>query len=124
MSYIDAHLELSDAQALTASADSTNVIDLEVSGIAAGIGEPICVEFAIDVAADGTTTDETYEFTIATGATTALGTTVSSKTIGYATLVAGYKFVMILDHTALNQYLGVEYVLGGTTPSVTVSASV
>jgi len=124
MAYIDSFLTLSDAQALTASADATNVVDLQTSGIAAGIGNPMCVAFSVDVAADTADGNETYTFNIATGAATTLGTTVVSKTVAGATLAAGYSFVIPFDHTELSRYVGVEYALGGTSPSVTVSADI
>ena len=123
MAYVDKFLELSDAQALTASADSTNVVDLGVAGQVIGV-EPMCVEFSVDVDADFTTGDETYTFNLSTGSATTLGTTVVSKAVTAATLVAGYKFVISFDHTALSRYVGVEYVLAGTTPSVTITASI
>ena len=51
--YIDKLLKLSDAQALTATAVGTNVVDIEVArGV--GNGEPIAVVFSVGVAADQT----------------------------------------------------------------------
>ena len=118
MSLVDARLELSDAQALTASADSTNVIDLSQTARQIGAGRTMYVHFNVTVGADFTTGDETYTFGVATGAATSLGTVLSSRAIVATTLVAGYNFPM----DGVLRYVGVEYVLAGTSPSVTVDA--
>ncbi len=70
----DAFLLLSDAQAVTADAASTNALALGAAGVDVGIGEPLAVVFVIDVAADYTTGDETYKFAVRT-ATASDGTT-------------------------------------------------
>ncbi len=59
----DAHNLFSDSQAVTADATGTNVIDLSVSN-PLGVGEPMCVLFSVEVAADQTTGDEDYEFEV------------------------------------------------------------
>ena len=59
----DAQNLFSDAQAVTASAVGTNVINL-LTDRSIGVGEPMCVLFAIDVAADQTTGDEDYTFDV------------------------------------------------------------
>ena len=61
--YIDNLLKLSDAQALTATAVATNVVDLGVAR-SVGNGEPMAVVFSVGVAADQTTGDEDYTFDI------------------------------------------------------------
>ena len=58
---LDSLLKFSDAQALTATADSTNVIDLS-NDRDIGIGEPMALVVTVGVAADFTTGDETYQF--------------------------------------------------------------
>ena len=68
MSLVDARLELSSAQALTATADSTNVVDLTQTARQVGAGRPMYVHFNVTVAADFTSADETYTFAVATGA--------------------------------------------------------
>lgn len=122
MSYVDARLEFSSAQALTATADSTNVVDLTQSARQIGAGQPMWVHFNVTVAADVANGDETYQFNIATGSATSLGTQISTMTIPRATLVAGYTFSMAVPVERMERYVGVEYVLGGTSPSVTVDA--
>ena len=135
--YIDDQLLLSDSQALTATAVGTNVIDLSVAR-SMGNGEALAVVFVVEVAADQTTGDEDYTFTVEYSS-------VAAQTSGYITigqrlfesgtpaapaqnadlLVAGYKFFIPIPPTTAGddeQYLGVRYTLAGTSPSITVSA--
>ncbi|HEY0836499.1 MAG TPA: hypothetical protein VGE72_21500 [Azospirillum sp.] len=119
---IDKRLELSDAQAVTADARSTNVIDLgTVRQI--GAGTPLWLVFSVDVAADATTGDETYTFQLHTddNASFSSATTLESRTIAAATLVAGYQFSMAIPNTGMERYLSAYYDVGGTTPTITVS---
>ena len=122
MSLVDARLECSSAQALTASADSTNVIDLTGTALQVGAGQPLYMHFNVTVAADFTTGDETYTFGVATGAATSLGTVLASRTIVAGTLVAGYSFSIAVPNTGMLRYIGAEYVLAGTSPTITVDA--
>ena len=122
MSMVDARLEFSSAQALTASADSTNVVDLTQTARQIGAGRPMFVHFNVTVAADFTSSDETYTFGVATGAATSLGTVLASRAIVAGTLVAGYNFTMAVPTTGILRYIGVEYVLAGTSPTITVDA--
>lgn len=122
--YIDSQLLFSDAQAVTADAGSTNIVDL---GIARNLfdGEPLAVVLVVDVAADGTTTDETYEFQIETDGDVAFGspTDLVAQSIGYASLTAGSKHILpIPAGAAVERYLRVYYNVGGTTPTITVTA--
>ena len=122
MSLVDARLECSSAQALTASADSTNVIDLTGTALQVGAGRPLYMHFNVTVAADFTTGDETYSFGVATGAATSLGTVLASRAIVATTLVAGYNFSIAVPSTGVLRYIGAEYVLAGTSPTITVDA--
>ena len=84
----------SDDQAITASADSTNVIDLGVAGtpfdaaaaLNQDIGKGSKIPFLVQVteAFDNLTS---LEIKVSIGATTALGTTVISQTILLTSLV-------------------------------------
>src|SRR3990167_4171654 len=60
--FIDAQALLSDAQAVTADAASTNTYDSGAAGTDITEGEPLGIGISVDVAADFTTGDETYEF--------------------------------------------------------------
>ncbi len=115
----------SDDQAITASADSTNVIDLGVAGTPyraaaalnqdIGKGNKIPILIQVTEVFDNLTS---LEIKISTGATTALGTTVISKVILLAALVEGYQFpVDVLPNEITERYLGIEYVVVGTTPT-------
>lgn len=115
----------SDDQAITASADSTNVIDLGAPatpfGAAAafkrdiGIGNKIPLLVQITEAFNNLTT---LEVKISTGATTALGTTVASQVIALADLVVGKQSVFDnIPNGILERYLGIEYVVVGTAPT-------
>ena len=112
----------SDDQAITVSADSTNVIDTGVRGTPYGgkkalvgdIGKGNKIPILIQV----TTTFATLTsltINISTGAATTLGTTIVSQTILAAALVAGKQFVIeVLPNDITARYLGVEYVVTGS----------
>lgn len=119
---LDSLLKFSDAQALTATADSTNVIDLS-NDRDIGIGEPMGVVITVGVAADFTTGDETYQFQLETDDNAAMtsSTIIGDVTVAAANLTAGDKVVIPLGHSN-EQFLQLVYTLGGTTPSVTVDA--
>lgn len=121
---IDSQLLFSDAQAVSADAASTNQIDL---GIARDLfaGEPMAVVLTVDVAADGTTTDETYEFQIETDGDSGFGSPADLlvHSIAYASLTAGSVHILPIPvSAAVERYLRVYYNVGGTSPSVTVTA--
>lgn len=118
---IDAQQLFSDAQALTATAVSTNVIDLG-SDRNLGKGEPMAVVVGIDVALDGTTTDETYVVTVQSGSTATPTDVIATRAITYTEGVVGARFVIPLPaDSSTDRYLRVNYTLGGTTPTGTVT---
>lgn len=120
---IDVQNVFSDAQALTATAVSTNVIDLGADNNV-GIGEPMAVVIQLTVAADATTGDETYTAAIKTDSAVGFGssTTLTTLTITRGD-AAGTQYQYILPKsTDLKRYLRVDYTLGGTTPTVTLDA--
>ena len=135
--YIDKLLKLSDAQALTATAVGTNVIDLEVAR-SVGNGEPLALVFSVGVAADQTSGDEDYTFDLeyATNAAQSTGAQLLGRRIfesGTPTapaqdadlLVAGFVFAIPIPPATLGEdgdFLGVRYTLAGTTPTITVDA--
>jgi hypothetical protein len=124
MGYLDAQCLLSDAQAFTATAVSTNTYDTLLSTNDIAVGVPICVEFNIDVAADFTTGNETYQFDLISSASANLGTptVLSSRIIVATTLVAGFSFYMTVPQKT-QRYLGWQLTAGGTTPTITVTAN-
>ena len=112
----------SDDQAITTSADSTNVIDTGVRGtpydaaaaLNGDIGDGNYVPILVQVTtAFATLTSLTIN--ISTGATTALGTTIASQTIAAADLVAGKQInIQVLPNDITERYLGIEYVVTGS----------
>lgn len=120
---LDAQNQYSNAQALTASAASDNLIDHQKDRDL-GIGEPIALIVTVGVAADGTTGDETYSVALQVASDAAFTSPVSlgSFSIPRGT-AAGSKFVLpVPPDTSFDEFSRVNYTLGGTTPSITVSA--
>jgi len=123
----------SDDQAITATADSTNVIDLGAPGTPYGavaplnqdIGKGTKIPILVQVTADFNNLTS-LAIAISTGATTALGTTVLSQTILLADLVAGKQTsFVVLPNDITERYLGIEYTVVGTAPTTgTVTAGI
>ena len=125
----DALLTLSDAQALTATAFSTNTVDLGnvTPKIDIAAGEPMAMTIAVDVTADATTGDETYTFEFVQSANANLSSPdiLAQIAIARATLVAGFRFYIALASGVITKrFVGAQYVLGGTTPLITVSSQI
>lgn len=134
---LDLQNQLSDSQALTATALSTNVIDLGISN-PLGVGEPMAVVFNVEVAADQGAGDEDYTFAIEVGSNAGISSarqelgrmifesgTPTAPALDADLLVAGFVFAIqlpIVKAGVQNRYLGARYTLAGTSPSVTVSA--
>lgn len=113
----------SAAQALTATAVSTNVIRRKAKDIAKGT--PMALVITVRVKADATTGDETYAAQLKTDDNEALAsaTNVGGSISMPRTDPAGTKYVLYLPaHQVLEEYLRVDYTLGGTTPTITVDA--
>jgi hypothetical protein len=134
---LDAQLQFSDSQAITADAVGDNVIDLS-SDRSIGVGEPMAVLFCVEVAADQTTGDEDYTFEVefASAAAQNAGRQLIGRRVfesGTPTapaqdadlLVAGFKFYIPIPPTVLSEserYLGIRYDVTGNTPTITCSA--
>lgn len=134
---LDSQLEFSDAQAITADAVGTNVLDLGVDR-SIGNGEPMAVMFTVDVAADQTTGDEDYTFDLeyASNAAQSAGRQLIGRRVFESgapgapaqdadLLVAGFQFAIVLPPTKLSEserYLGIRYDVTGTTPTITMTA--
>lgn len=117
---IDSRLEFSVKQALTQTAVSTNVIDLSTDRDI-GPGRTMWVVVQVDVALDATTLDETYAVALQTSNTEGSGyADIASVSMPRGT-PAGSRFVIGVPY-ANQRYLGLNYTLGGTTPTGTVSA--
>lgn len=134
---IDLQHRFSSAQAVTADAVGTNVIDLSVDR-SIGNGEPMCVVFCVTVAADQTTGDEDYTFDVeyASDAAQTTGRQLIGRRVfesGTPTapaqdadlLVAGFYFAIPVPPTRLSEserFLGIRYDVTGTTPTITMTA--
>lgn len=115
----------SDDQAITADADSTNVIDLGVAatpygGVAAlndDVGKGAKIPILVQVTEDFNTLTS-LNIAISTGATTALGTTIATQNILLADLVVGKQInIDVLPEGITERYLGIEYDVVGTNPT-------
>ena len=130
--YLDAQTLLSDAQAFSSTAVSTNSYDMLNAAAGIDSGEPLCIAATVDVAADYTTTDETYRFDVIQSASANLGsaTVLLSRTVsaagGAASLLrAGARVVVPIPPEIITQrYVGLQMTLGGTTPSITLTAAI
>lgn len=134
---LDIHEALATSQAVTSSAVGENVKDL-LTDRSIGNGEPMCVLFNVEVAADQTTGDEDYTFDVEYASDAAQ--TTARKLIGRRVfesgtpdapaedadlLVAGFIFVIPIPPTTLSEserYLGIRFVTAGSSPTITVSA--
>ena len=121
--FLDSKALFSDAQALTASAASTNIIDLGADGNL-GIGEPMAAVVTLDVAADNTTGDETYTVSLQTEDIEAFTTavTIGSNTIAAGSAAGSKVVIPVPADTNCDRYIRLYYTLGGTTPTATITA--
>jgi hypothetical protein len=116
--YVDKQNELSDSQAVTTTAISTNVIDLTngqsgLTTIDIGSGEDVFLVIQVDTAATAAGA-ATVTFSLESDSTADLATSATvhwtSAAIGKATLVAGYEVARIkLPAGDYERYLGLRY---------------
>lgn len=121
---LDGQLLLSDSQALTASGASTNLVD-KGGAFSMADGEPMALVVTVDVAADFTTTDETYAVAVQTDDNSSFSSaaTLVTRTLVATDRAAGSRIILPLPPgTVPERYLRAYYTLGGTTPSITVTA--
>lgn len=122
---IDQQLLFCENQALSADADATNVIDLGATGRSIGDGNPMSVFIRVGVAADFTTTDETYRFNVTTDDNASLtsDTIVANAIILASALTLGSLHeIKLPQNGTFERYLGLAFDGGGTTPTVTITA--
>lgn len=121
--WVDSRLEFSDAQAVTADAASTNIIDLTQTARQIGVGQPLWVVMTVDVAADDGNANETYVVNLETDADEAFSDTaiLNTQTIVRGA-VAGSKYAMSVSPADMERYVRLLYDVGGTTPTITISA--
>lgn len=124
--FLDALLLVSDAQAVTATANSTNVIDLGASIPKRQVGESdLGFGVAIDVGGDFTTGNETYAVSVVQSANADLSApdVLATVTRTATQLAAGaLLFVDLPKGNPTKRYVGLVYTVGGTTPTITITA--
>jgi hypothetical protein len=123
--FLDAQTLVWDATALTSDAASSNTYDSGAAGNEIATGEPLTLCIQVDVAADGTTTDETYEFQVIQSTVAALTSPdiLVQRSITYANLSVGsLHYLPIPPGAKTKRYLGAYFNGGGTTPTITVTA--
>lgn len=124
---LDSQLEFSDAQAVTATAISTNVYDLFTEGVGGGTtfspntrldvgaGEPIWLIVSTAVTATDTSSDATLTVSLVTADNAALSTNAetvyTTSALAFATFAtAGTRLVAVrLPAYNYRRYLGVNY---------------
>lgn len=106
----DDKLVLSDAQEVTATAASTNVIDMKDADHNVGEGKQVILEIRVPVAAtaDGAAT-VTFALQDSADNSSWADTEIKTAAIGKATLVKGYKVLRTALPTGLSRYLRVYY---------------
>ena len=123
--YLDAQTLLSDSQAFSATAFSTNTYDSGAATDDISVGSVIGIGMTVDTAADFTTGDETYIMEVVQSANANLSSpdVLNSMAILASALTLGAKhFLAIPPKRKTKRYLGLRLTLAGTTPSVTVTA--
>jgi len=115
---VDVKNMFSDAQALTADAVSTNVIDLAATNTLKdiGAGQPLYLVFKVTTVLDSAGEAATLTLTLESDDNTSLSSATThwtSEAIAEATLVAGYTRVIALPvEKTYQRYLGVRYNAG------------
>lgn len=121
---LDAQQNYSNAQALTATADSTNYID-HGADRNLGIGDPVLVELVLDVAASDANGNETYTAILETDDNTSFSSATQvgpTVTITRGDAAGTRYFIPLPPDTSLERYTQLAFTLGGTDPTVTVTA--
>lgn len=117
--YVESKYLFSDEQSLTATAASTNTIDFS-SDRDVGRGEPMAAVVTVDTALAGTT--PTFKVTIQTDDNTSFSSAtdlvVSQE---FSAAAAGDRIVVPLP-LSNERYVRLNYTLGGTSPTITVTA--
>lgn len=126
MGMVDSYLTFSSSQALTATAASTNVIDLGADRNI-GIGEAMAAVIVVDVALDDADGNETYAAVLQTDSDVAFGSATTVATFPTMTRgdAAGTRYIVAIPPSdTTKRYLRINYTLGGTSPTGTVTAFV
>lgn len=125
--YLDAQNLFSDAQAVTATAASTNYIDLgPLTGTARniGVGDDLYIHINIDVALTDSGSDSTVAITLETDDNTSFSSATTLATVASvaATAAAGTSYIYKIASAAFERYIQLRYTVSGgnlTTGSFT-----
>jgi hypothetical protein len=106
--YIDKQLQVSDAQAVTASAASTDVIDYGQTNPNSGLNDNVVLAITVDEAATAAGA-ATVVFSVQDSAdNSSFADVYATTTIGKATLVAGYQILIPMPYRH-RRYVRVYY---------------
>lgn len=108
----DKQLTLSDAQAITATADSTNILNLGQANANNGYPVEVLCEVEDDFTASGSATLTVSLVTATDAAFTSPVTLVTTAAIPKATLVRGYQIPISFLPAGLLQYSKLVYTVG------------
>ncbi len=109
---MDAENRFSNAQAITATANSDNVIDLGIAGRDIGAGEVLYIVLVVTTAFTDASSNSTITVTLVTDDNTSLSTPTTVQTLGvFAALSAvGTRIVaQIQPNLTLERYIGLTY---------------
>lgn len=122
---IDRQNRFSNAQAITATAGSTDIIDLGGAGRNIGVGEEMYLVVIVTTAFTDASSDSTVAVTLETDDNDTMSTPTTILTLGtFAALsAAGTRLVVRLPVATYERYIGVRYtVAGGNLTTGAISA--
>lgn len=121
----DSTNKFSTLQAVTATAASTNVIDLGVSGRDIGVGEHVPFWIGVDVDFAGLTSVQVTVQTDDDEAFSGAVDVIQTGVIALADLVSGYQFsIDKAPKNLLGRYVRLNYTVVGTGTAGTISAGI
>lgn len=123
MALLDAQNEFSDAQAVTVTAVSTNIIDLNQTAPQYTGGEDLFINVNVGTAFAGGTSIRAVLWTDDTTTVTDGADIISGDVVLTAAATAGSSLLRVnLKGLPLQQYIGLQYVVVGTMSAGTVDA--
>ena len=120
---LDLTAKFSSAQAITATAVSTNVIDL---GVSRDVGRGVSLPLLVQVDSDFNTLTS-LKVSVQTDVAENFGsvTTLTEQTVLLADLVAGKQFDFQIVPTSIQRYVRLNYTVVGTDPTTgSISAGI